>query len=138
MNVSHTGTALTVVTTLVTATLYVMAVTDQLLPIVTTVSFTLHGAQDSVPVITHILVKNVTTVLTLKPQHNKPSPNRTTATINTEMDLDRPMVTIVPNTSKTNKITMLMMDTITHTMMVTPTMMIMTMTCTMAMITLMT
>ena len=79
VNVYHTGTDQTVVTTLVIATLSVMAVTAQLQLIVTTVSSMLHGAQDSVPVTTHMQVRNVTTASILRPQPNKSSPNKTTA-----------------------------------------------------------
>jgi hypothetical protein len=62
VNVFHTGMALTVVTTLAIVTPYVMDVTVQLPQIATTVSYTPHGAQDSVHATTHMLVRNVTTV----------------------------------------------------------------------------
>jgi hypothetical protein len=86
VRVSHTGMALTAVTTLEIVTLSVMAVTAQPLLTVTTVSCTLHGAQDSVPVTTHMLARNVTTDLMLKPQPSNSSPNRTTAMTNMVMD----------------------------------------------------
>jgi len=130
-NVFHTGTAPTVVTTLVIVTHSVMAVTVQPLQTATTVSSTLHGAQDSVPVTTHTLVRNVTIVSINKhqPQPNNSSPNRTTAMTSTVMDSVSPTATIVLTTSKTLTTTMLKMDTITPNMMDTatkPTLMIMT------------
>lgn len=85
VNVYHTGTALTVVTTPVIAILYVMAVTDQPLLTATTVSYMPHGAQVSVLVTTHMPARNVTTVLILRPQHSNSSPNRTTAMMSTAM-----------------------------------------------------
>lgn len=85
VNVYHTGTALTVVTTPVIAILYVMAVMDQPLPTAITVSYMPHGAQVSVLATTHMLARNVTIVLILRPQHSNSSPNRTTAMISTVM-----------------------------------------------------
>jgi hypothetical protein len=129
-NVFHTGTAPTVVTTLVIVTLSVMAVTVQPLQTATTVSSTPHGAQDSVPVTTHTLVRNVTIVSIPKPQPptSNSSPNRTTPMMSTVMDTACHTATIVPTTSKTLTTTMLMMDTITPNMMdtITTTLMITT------------